>query len=207
MASSWAALAFGNNLMVLIQWRHNEKYTQAKWCSPPLSLNSLNSIYIVTWWSDYRWVPDLWDSLLQHTHTHTHTHTSVHSHIFTSRCSVAADIPLALGSWTVPGFNYSSSRLNDSCTNQLLFTSLNKLQLPTCPAYNISAQTVIQLLPWEHVCLWSCYLVTAVVYFLISQPLPSNRSTCHNIYLILVHGFFSWNFYWFCPVISSNQIK
>jgi hypothetical protein len=40
---------------------------------------------------------------------------------------------------------------------------------------------VVQLLPWEHVCLRSCYSVTAVVYLLISWSLPSSGSECHNI--------------------------
>jgi hypothetical protein len=42
------------------------------------------------------------------THTQTHTHASVHSHVFTSRCSVeasTADVPLPLGSRNIPGLS------------------------------------------------------------------------------------------------------
>jgi hypothetical protein len=67
------------------------------------------------------------DSTLQftitHTHTHTHTHTLVSGHVFTSRSSVAlptVDVPLPLGSRTIPGLSYGNSRLT---------------------AFNISAQT------------------------------------------------------------------
>jgi hypothetical protein len=74
-------------------------------------------------------------------------------------------------------------------------THFSKCRLSTnCPAYNISAQTThktpslcccFQLLPCKHACLRSCYSVTAVVFFHISQSLPSNGSTVHNTFL---HG-------------------
>jgi hypothetical protein len=67
---------------------------------------------------------------------------------------------------------------------------LNYLQLPTCPTYNISTRTahktpflivVVQLLPWEHVCLQSRYSLTALVYLFISRSFPSNGSSCYNM--------------------------
>jgi hypothetical protein len=67
------------------------------------------------------------------------------------------------------------------------------------PAYNILTWTalktlflivVVQLLQWKHACLWSCYLVTAVVYLLISRLMPSKGSTCHNT--INYYGPFNW---------------
>jgi hypothetical protein len=88
--------------------------------------------------------------------TITHTHTLVSSHVFISRCSVAAS-----NGWRSPssGFpNYPRSQLpasnsnssqglnpssplthslTHSLTNHLLFTSLTL----NCPAYNISART------------------------------------------------------------------
>jgi hypothetical protein len=101
---------------------------------------------------DYRrgldWWPDLLHPLIQRVTTLykslLHTHTSVHSHVFTSRCSVAvstAEVPLPLGSRTVPGLSYpllTATAHNDwtsaifwltqSLTNQL-FTSLNSTPL------------------------------------------------------------------------------
>jgi hypothetical protein len=78
------------------------------------------------------------------------------------------DVPPPSGSWTTPGLSYQlylSSFLSHQPT----------LHFTNCPAYNISARTAqktvflcccIQLLSWKHACLWSCYLVMAVVYFL-----------------------------------------
>jgi hypothetical protein len=46
---------------------------------------------------------------ITHAHTHTHTHTSVHSHVFITRCSVAASNngdSLSSGSRTVAGVSY-----------------------------------------------------------------------------------------------------
>jgi hypothetical protein len=39
----------------------------------------------------------------------------------------------------------------------------------------------VQLFPWEHVYLWSRYLLTALAYLLISQSLPNNGYTCYSI--------------------------
>jgi hypothetical protein len=115
-----------------------------------------------------------------------------------------ADIPLALGSRTVPlsqlpASNSNSSQwlncsitLIDSLTKQLLFTSLTDW-LTDCSSQLVPLITtwttqktpflivVVQLLPWEQICLRSCYSVTAVVYLLISQSLPNNGSTCYTI--------------------------
>jgi hypothetical protein len=44
------------------------------------------------------------DVARDYTSQFTITHTSVHSHVFTSRCSVAAHFPL--GSRTIPGLSY-----------------------------------------------------------------------------------------------------
>jgi hypothetical protein len=51
----------------------------------------------------------------------------------------------------------------------------------------VSHYCCIQLLLWKHACLWSCDLVMAVVYLLISQSLPWNGSTCHIIILLSTH--------------------
>jgi hypothetical protein len=67
------------------------------------------------------------DYTLQFSIIHTHTHTSVHSHIFTSRYSVAAstaDIPFPLRSRTIHSINY---------------------QLLTATAHNDQASAVIYL--------------------------------------------------------------
>jgi hypothetical protein len=66
------------------------------------------------YWALIQRLTTLWSSFL-------HTHASVHSHVFTSRCSVMAsntDVPLPLGSPTVPvpqlpaSHRRSSQRLN-----------------------------------------------------------------------------------------------
>jgi hypothetical protein len=44
---------------------------------------------------------------------------------------------------------------------------------------------VVQLLPWEHICLRKSYLVTAFVYLLNSRSLASNESVCSNIQILL----------------------
>jgi hypothetical protein len=138
-----------------------------------------------------------------------HTHTSVPSHVFTSCCSVAACNGGHSPSSGFPNYprpqlpashSNSSQRPNISCplthslTHQpttLHFTQLNWLHFTNYPAYNILAWIAqktsvfcccIQLLPWKHACLQSCYLVTAVVYLLISRSLPSNGSTCQIIF-------------------------
>jgi hypothetical protein len=70
--------------------------------------------YIVTWLSvttegfyiDHRIYWTLWYSAWLHFAVHSYTHTNVHIHVFTSRCLIAAstvDVPLPLGSRTVPG--------------------------------------------------------------------------------------------------------
>jgi hypothetical protein len=65
-----------------------------------------------------------------------------------------------------------------------LLTELNSLQLPTSPAYNISAWTakktpllivLVQLLPWEHVCLRSWYSAMTAVYLLIPRLFSSSE--------------------------------
>jgi hypothetical protein len=50
-------------------------------------------------------------------------------------------------------------------------------------AYNIGARTAQRtpFLPCKRACLRSRYSITAVVFLLISQSLPSNGSTCHNM--------------------------
>jgi hypothetical protein len=47
-------------------------------------------------------------------------------------------------------------------------------------AQKTSILIVVQLLPWDHVCLQNRYSVRAVVYLHISRSLPSNESACHN---------------------------
>jgi hypothetical protein len=129
-----------------------------------------------------------------HFKIHYYTHFGVHSHVFTSRCSVAAS---NVGRPTSSGFpNYprpqltashsnSSQRLNlrssltqwmtNSVTHQP--TNSTQLTLTNSPAYSISARTAqktlflcCRLRPLHGNC--SCLIV--------SRSLPSNRSTCHN---------------------------
>jgi hypothetical protein len=105
---------------------------------------------VLDWWLDLLYsliqcVTTLYSSPL-HTHTHTHTHTSVHSHVFTRHCSVAsstADIPLSLGSRTIPGLSYQFLTATAPTQQLNLSSSLaNSLtELTNCPAYNILAQT------------------------------------------------------------------
>jgi hypothetical protein len=122
------------------------------------------SHYIGTWmWSDNRRVLDLWsdllDSLIQLVTTLynslLHAHTNVHSHFFTSHCSVAASNGRRYPSSGFPNYprrqlpaslSNSSQRLNLSSplTNPDTLTQLNStdwLTELTSPAYNISART------------------------------------------------------------------
>jgi hypothetical protein len=167
---------------------------------------------VLDWWSHLFYfliqrVTTLYSSLL---HTQIHTHTQTHTTVFSSRCSVAASNSGQPPSSGFPNYvrpqlpashsNSSqrlhiSSSLTHSLTNQLLFTSLNsaRLHFTYWLAYNISARIAkrapflgccIQLLPWEHACLRSRYLVMAVVYFVISRSLRRNGYKCHNIYAV-----------------------
>jgi hypothetical protein len=76
-------------------------------------------------------------------------------------------------------------------------TTISFLQLSTltnCPAYDVTARNT-QKTPFlaavssccrvKHASLRSRYLVTAVVFLLISRSLPSNGSTCHIMHIIL----------------------
>jgi hypothetical protein len=65
-------------------------------------------------------------------------------------------------------------------------------------------------LPWKDACLQSRYLVTAVVQLLISRQLPSNRSTCHNIYesfngAVCTSGYIASNGRAMKSVLRSNR--
>jgi hypothetical protein len=44
----------------------------------------------------------------------------------------------------------------------------------------------VQFLLWKYAYMWSRYLVTDVALLPLSRSLPSNRSTCHNIYNTLL---------------------
>jgi hypothetical protein len=90
--------------------------------SRSLHSNGCTRYNIVMCWSDCRrgldWLSDLLDSLIQLVttldssllHTHTHTHTLVY--VVTSSLAVAwyrlstTDVPLPLGSRTIPGLRY-----------------------------------------------------------------------------------------------------
>jgi hypothetical protein len=92
------------------------------------------------------------------------------------------DVPLTVGSWTVPGLSYSNSRLShpptDSIPRANCSSHLSTMTTQRTPIFIV----VVQLLPWEYICLRSRYAITAVTaYLLISRWFPSNGSTCHNI--------------------------
>jgi hypothetical protein len=155
-----------------------------------------------------------------------HIHTSVHSHVFTRCCLVAASSSGRSPSSAFPNcprpqlpdsHSNSSQRLNlnspltnslthsptnnsltHSPTNNSLIHSLTHslthqpitLQFTGYPAYKISARTAqetlflcccIQLFSWKHASLTNRYLVTVVVYLLISPSLSGNGCTYHNI--------------------------
>lgn len=66
-------------------------------------------------------------------------------------------------------------------------------------SYTPSARTawktsllVVQLLPWEHVWLYSRYSVTVVVYSLIPRLLPGDESICRNTFLIKRMNIYCW---------------
>jgi hypothetical protein len=48
------------------------------------------------------------------------------------------------------------------------------------PRVKHCSSVAVKLLPWNHICLRSRYIATAVLVLLISRSLPSNGSTCHN---------------------------
>jgi hypothetical protein len=112
------------------------------------------------------------------------------------------DAPLTLGSRTISmrqqqQLTVELQQSSDWLLTNQLFISLACTALtlaPSCTAYNILAWTaqktpflmvVVQLLLWEHVCLWNRYSATAVVYFHILQSLASNGSTCYSILLVM----------------------
>jgi hypothetical protein len=73
-----------------------------------------------------------------------------------------------------------------SCIKQSSFFNvpLNYLQnnFPKCFLFITRLLiVVVQLLPWEHVCLWRSYSVTAALHLLIPKSLTSNGSTCYNM--------------------------
>jgi hypothetical protein len=72
------------------------------------------------------------------------------------------------------------------------------LTINSCPAYNILAKSTHNTAPLlrfriaaiKHACLQTHYSVSAVVFFLILQLLPSNGPACHIlICCILAHTF------------------
>jgi hypothetical protein len=106
------------------------------------------------------------------THTHTHSHTSVHSHVISSRCSVAASNSGRSPSSGFPNYprrqlpsshSKSSQRLNLGSLTQSLTKST---QLTNCRAYNISTRTaqktpfLCRCLGNGH-CLVACFAVVA----------------------------------------------
>jgi hypothetical protein len=96
-------------------------------------------------------------------HYYTHTHSCVHSHVFTSRCSVAAfnngrshfsmfpDYPRPQ---LLASHSNSSQRLNlsISLTNSVTHQPTQISWLTNCPAYNISERTE-QKTPFLYCCL------------------------------------------------------
>jgi hypothetical protein len=71
-----------------------------------------------------------------------------------------------------------------------------------------------QLPMCKHACLWSCYMVMAVVQLLISRSLPSNGFTCHiPLYLRLfilnslqVYHYFLFSKGCACDVYDRSQL-
>jgi hypothetical protein len=132
-------------------------------------------------WIDDQIYCTLWYSAwLQFTiHYYTYTHTSVHSHDFTSRCSVAAS---KVGRSPSSGFpNYPCHQLQDSHSNSPqrlnLSSSLThwltqlkstQLTLTNWPAYDISARTAQKTL-----FLYCCVIVDVETY-LFEKSLLSN---------------------------------
>jgi hypothetical protein len=141
---------------------------------------------------------DLLESLIQRLTTlynsQLRTHTSVHSHVSTNRCSVAASkagLSLSSGFPNYPRpqipscHSYKSQRLklssslDHSFTNQLFTnsTELNSTQIISNNSHQLTVLLIksrketyrehcfiiaLQLLPWKHACLVSCYLATEV---------------------------------------------
>jgi hypothetical protein len=141
--------------------------------------HSKEIIDIVTWWRDCKRVLDddriywtLWNSAWLHFTFYycTHTH-SVHSHVFTSRCSVAASnggrspysgLPNCPRPQLPASRSNSSQRPNLSSPPNSLTHKTTTRHSSDWTAYNISARIVqktpflivwAQLLFWEHVCL------------------------------------------------------
>jgi hypothetical protein len=105
----------------------------------------------------------LYSSLLHFTF---HYYTSVHSHVFTNRCLVAAfngGRSLPLDSRTVPGLSYQ--QLSTVFTN--------------CPAYNISARTAQKTVP-----LLLCPIVAVETH--LFEKLLIRNGCCIFIYLAVV---------------------
>jgi hypothetical protein len=136
---------------------------------------------------------------------HTYTYTCVHSHVFTSRCLVAVSndgrspysgfpkyprpqLPVAHCN-SSQRLNFSSS-LTDSLTDILSHSnstnfSLHSTQLTLTNNSTRTTQKTLfdyccAIVGVENACWRSHYLVTAVIYLLISRLLPSNGCRCHN---------------------------
>jgi hypothetical protein len=103
---------------------------------------------------------------ITHTHTRTerdrHTHNSVHSHVCTSCCSVVAsnpDVPLLLGSRTVPGFCYqilTATPHNDWTSAVLWLTNWSTPSLTTqLNSTDSQVRVTLRLTVSQSVSLWS----------------------------------------------------
>jgi hypothetical protein len=116
------------------------------------------------------------------------------AHIKSSQFAMSSPV---IAWWRIPTTSSASLLtllLAGNCltTNSLLeLSTLNWLSLTVllitswhAPHRKRCSLSCFQLLPCEHACLWSCYLVMAVVYLRISQSLPSGRSPCHNTSLL-----------------------
>jgi hypothetical protein len=117
---------------------------------------------------------------------HAQTHKSVHSHIFISHCFVVASNSRCSHSSGFPNYpqphlpasnSKRSQRLNHSTflTNSFNFQPTNSPQLD-CPTYNTDCtENTLSLLLFMGHC-----IATAVVWFFVSQSLPSDRSACRR---------------------------
>jgi hypothetical protein len=130
----------------------------------------------------------LWCSAWLHFTIHCYTHTSVHSHVFTSRCLVAASNSGHSPSSGFPNYprpqlpashSNSSQRLNPNSLTQSLTNQLSWPSPTSCSAYNISTRTA-QKTPFYYYC-----AIVAVETCLSAKPLFRN-GCCIVAYFALV---------------------
>jgi hypothetical protein len=124
--------------------------------------------HIVMWWRDYRPVLlmirfiGLFYTAHDYTLQFTITHNSVHSNVFSSRCLVVASNDGNSASSGFPNCSWSQLPASHDNSSQRLNLSSSLPDLIQSLTNTTSHYCCIQLLPWKHDCLQSCYSVTAV---------------------------------------------